>query len=75
MNGQLLRHETSHWWSWNPQGGAIDPRGPFSFALLGSNDEVLRARLPQLKSADLGVQFTATVPPSAEKAGDEAVKP
>ena len=42
-------------------------QGPFDFALLGANRQVLRVRLPTLRSSDLGVQFTMTVQaPAAE---------
>ncbi len=41
---------------WNP-GSPIDPLAPLDIALAGSDREVLRVRLPSLRSADLGVQF------------------
>jgi hypothetical protein len=46
-------------------------QGPFDFALLGANRQVLRVRIPQLRSADLKVQFAARLPgapPAAEGA-------
>lgn len=60
VNGQLLQHQTNNYWSWNPTSGPINPQGPFDFALLGQNRQVLRVRLPQLRSIDLGIQFSAT---------------
>lgn len=63
VNGQLLKHESNNFWSWSPVGGPINPRGPFEFDLMGANRAVLRAHLPQLRSADLGVQFSPPPPP------------
>lgn len=60
VNGDRLRHETNNFWSWNPTKGAIDPRGPFDIALLGANKQVLRVRIPRLRSSDLKIQFAAT---------------
>lgn len=40
-------------------GKPIDPTAPLQVDLLGGNRERLRARLPTLGSADLGVQFKA----------------
>lgn len=37
-------------------------QGPFDFALLGANKQVLRVRLPQLRSSDLGIQFALPQP-------------
>lgn len=64
VNGDLLKHETNNYWSWNPSKGAINPRGPFDFALLGANRQILRVRLPRLVSSDLKVQFAATPEPT-----------
>jgi hypothetical protein len=78
VNGQLLKHESNNFWSWSPVGGPINPRGPFEFDLMGANKEVLRPRLPQLRSADLGVQFAPPPPPpQAEPAvsGAQGAKP
>lgn len=58
INGKRLVHESSNWWGYNP-GLTIDPAAPLDVALLGGNKEVLRARVPSLRSADLGVQFKA----------------
>ena len=55
VNGQLLKHSTSNYWEWNA-GQAINPRGPFDFALLGANRQVLRVRVTQLRSQDLRIQ-------------------
>ena len=41
LNGDRLRHSNHHFWEWNP-GQAINPRGPFQLALLGSNKQVKR---------------------------------
>jgi hypothetical protein len=60
VNGQRLKHESDHYWSWSPTGGPIDPRGPFDFAFLGANRQVLRVRVGQLVSQDLKIQFAAT---------------
>lgn len=62
INGQRLKHESDNYWSWSPTGGPIDPRGPFSIALLGENRQVLRVRIGQLRSQDLKVQFASSVP-------------
>lgn len=43
---------------WNP-GKAINPKGPFQLALLGSNKQVLRVTFKELRSQDLKVQFKA----------------
>lgn len=56
VNGDRLRHESNHYWSWNPS-KPINPRGGFDVAILGANKQVLRARLPTLRSSDLGIQF------------------
>lgn len=40
-------------------GKPIDPTAPLQVDLLGGNCERLRARVPTLRSADLGVQFKA----------------
>ena len=58
LNGERLKRDTTSWWSYNP-GQAINPRGPFALALLGSNKEVLRVRFNELRSQDLKVQFKA----------------
>ena len=53
-------------------------QGPFDFALLGANRQVLRVRIPQLRSVDLKVQFAARLPgapPAAEGAALPAVVP
>ncbi len=41
-------------------GQPINPSAPLDVALQGSNKEVLRARVPALRNADLGVQFKAS---------------
>jgi hypothetical protein len=38
----------------------INPRAGFDVAILGANKQVLRARLPNLRSSDLGIQFAKT---------------
>lgn len=58
VNGELLRHSTSNYWDWSPARGPIAPRAGFNIALLGANREILRARIPQLRSQDIGVQFS-----------------
>ncbi|KAI7835849.1 hypothetical protein COHA_010246 [Chlorella ohadii] len=58
LNGDRLRHSTNHFWEWNP-GKAINPKGPFQLALLGSNKQVLRVTFKELRSQDLKVQFKA----------------
>lgn len=69
VNGQLLQHGSNNYWSWNPTGGPINPNGPFDFALLGANRQILQVRLTRLESVDLGVQFAPNAsPPSAEQA-------
>ena len=35
-------------------------QGPFDIALLGANKQVLRVRIPRLRSSDLKIQFAAT---------------
>jgi hypothetical protein len=74
INGQRLKHESDNFWSWSPTQGAIDPRGPFEFALLGETRQVLRVRVGQLRSQDLAVQFAAPpgVFPAAPAAADAA---
>jgi hypothetical protein len=62
VNGDRLRHETNNFWSWNPSRGAINPRGPFDVALLGANRQVLRVRLPSLRSTDMKIQFASSSP-------------
>lgn len=60
VNGQRLKHENNNYWSWNPTGGSINPwSGPFTFALLGDNGQVLKFRIASLKSQDTKVQFAA----------------
>ncbi|KAL4423245.1 hypothetical protein ABPG77_000037 [Micractinium sp. CCAP 211/92] len=56
VNGTRLQHGSDNYWQWNP-GSPIDPLAPLDIALAGSDREVLRVRLPSLRSADLGVQF------------------
>lgn len=72
VNGDRLRHETNNFWSWNPTGGAINPRGPFDIAILGANRQVIRVRLPSLRSTDLKVQFAA---PAPQEKSNKAPKP
>ena len=62
VNGDRLKHESNNFWSWNPSRGAINPRGPFDIALLGANRQVIRVRLPKLKSTDLTIQFADSRP-------------
>lgn len=62
VNGDRLKHESNNFWSWNPSRGAINPRGPFDIALLGANRQVIRVRLPKLKSTDLTIQFADSKP-------------
>ena len=47
-------------------------QGPFEFALLGSNRQVLRVRVAQLRSQDLKTQFAAT-PATAAPAAEVPV--
>ncbi|KAL4434342.1 hypothetical protein ABPG75_000783 [Micractinium tetrahymenae] len=56
VNGTRLQHGSDNYWQWNP-GSPIDPLAPLDIALAGSSRQVLRVRLPSLRSADLGVQF------------------
>uniref|UniRef100_A0A1D1ZQJ3 Expansin-like EG45 domain-containing protein n=1 Tax=Auxenochlorella protothecoides TaxID=3075 RepID=A0A1D1ZQJ3_AUXPR len=68
LNGDRLVHGTDNYWSWNPV-STIDPAGPFTLDILGSNGQVLQVVLPALVSTDLGLQFTPPAPvpaPSAE---------
>lgn len=44
-------------------------QGPFDFALLGANKQVLRKRLPRLRSSDLAIQFA--MPENAPAAEEE----
>ena len=55
VNGQRLQHGTDNFWAWNP-GAPIDPSAPLTVAL-ASGRQAVRARVPALRSADLGVQF------------------
>jgi hypothetical protein len=74
--GDRLKHSTSNDWQWTPTKGAIDPRGPFDIALLGVNREVLRVRIGQLRSQDIGIQFAVpTGPVPAGAAAAPSVEP
>ncbi|PRW58855.1 Endoglucanase 1 [Chlorella sorokiniana] len=59
VNSQRLVRSSAGWWDWNP-GQPINPSAPLDVALQGGNKEVLRARVPALRNADLGVQFKAS---------------
>jgi hypothetical protein len=59
VNGQTLQRGSDNFWAWNP-GQPIDPTAPLDLEVAGSNRQVLRARVPSLLNADLGVQFSAS---------------
>jgi hypothetical protein len=50
-------------------------QGPFDFALLGANKQVLRVRLPQLRSSDLGIQFALPQPAPGNATAAAAAAP